>query len=245
MIHRIEIVGLGPHRRFAAELSPDGTTVISGPSEIGKSTILEALLLALLGRGTGGRFRTELINDRADKAGVRLTLKSGLIVERGVNRKKKMTRALITADKRRTISSESALSRELGITGEDPDIARMVMVPLSWQPMVAANARPFRDLLTRIFPPGDTPAMVKALMGEQQLVVSDAEAVWTEKEVIAARRGARKKQDEASGRLDALTAQRDQLQQPVAPVAGSPLPHHEAIAAEKSAATALQTATEA
>ncbi len=245
MIHRIEIVGLGPHRRFAATLSPDGTTVISGPSEVGKSTILEALLLALLGRGSGGRFRAELINDRAERAGVRLTLKSGLIVERGVSRARKMTRALITPEKRRTISSESALSRELGFIGDDPEIAAMVMVPLSWQPMVAANARPFRDALARILPPGDAPAMVAELMAERQLPVSDAEAAWSEGEVLAARRDARKRQDEATGSLDALTAQRDRLQQPDPQVTGTPLPHDQAVAAERAAAETLQAAAEA
>lgn len=245
MIHRIEIVGLGPHRRFAAELSPDGATVISGPSEIGKSTILEALLFALLGRSTGGRFRTELINDKAERAGVQLTLKSGLIVERGMNRKKRMTRAIISADKRRSMSSESALSRELGLTGEDPEIARMVMVPMSWQPMVATNARPFRDALTRILPPGDTPALVRELMVQQQHTVSDVEVSWTEKEALAARRVARKKHDEAAGRLEALTAQRERLQQPTpaADSSGAP-PHAEAVAAEQTASATLQAATE-
>ncbi|MDG1479212.1 MAG: AAA family ATPase [Myxococcota bacterium] len=245
MIHRIEIVGLGPHRRFATELSPDGTTVISGPSEIGKSTVLEALVFALLGRGTSGRFRTELINDRAERVGVRLTLKSGLIVERGMTRKKKMTRAIISADKRRSMSSESALSRELEFIGEDPEIARMVMVPMSWQPMVATNARPFRDALIRILPPGDTPALVEELMVQQQHTVSNVEAGWSEKEALAARRIARKKQDEAAGRLEALTAQRDRLQQPTpAADSGGALPHAEAVAAEQTASAALQAATE-
>ena len=245
MIHRIEIVGLGPHRRFALELNPSGTTIVSGPSEIGKSTIVEALLLALLGKSSSGRFRAELINERSDQAGVRLTLTSGLIIERGVSRSKKMTRALITADKRRSISSDTALMREVAIAGQDIEIARMIMVPLSWQPMVAANARPFRDALARILPAADTAAVVTELMDEKDLAVSAEEASWDEKKALAARRASRKAQDEATGSLAALTAQRDRLQQPLPPAAGSAPPYDQAKAAEQSAAAALKAATEA
>ena len=242
MIHRIEIVGLGPHRRFAAELSPDGTTVISGPSEIGKSTILEAILLGLLGRGTVGRFRPELIHERAENAGVRITLNSGLIIERGFSRTRPMKRAIITPTKRRSISSEKAMAREIGIVGEDPEIALMVMVPLYWQPMIAANARPFRDALARILPPADTAAIIKQEMASVGHTVSDEEAGWTEKQALAARRGARKALDEAVGSLTALRAQQERLQQPL-PATGA-VPHEQIVAAERAAAEALHELTE-
>ena len=245
MIHRIEIIGLGPHRHFALELNPSGTTIISGPSEIGKSTILEALLLALLGRGASGRFRAEMINDRSDRAGIRLTLRSGLIIEREVSRAKKVTRALITAEKRRSISSDTALMREVGIAGQDPEIARMIMAPLSWQPMVAANARPFRDALARILPAADTAAVVRELIEEKRLPLSEEEARWDERQAMAARRSTRKAQDEAIGCLAALNAQRDRLQQRLPPVAGDAPPYDEALAAEQLAAAALKDATEA
>lgn len=213
MISRIEIVGLGPHKRSLIALDPAGTTTVSGPSEIGKSTLLEAILFTLLGRSTGGRFRTESIHDSVERAEVKITLDDGRVLKRTVTRSKSVGRAIITNGQRTTYSSESRYADALGPLVADPEAARVVMTPLAWQELIAANARPFRDLLTRAMPSADPTREVAEIMEEQSLSVSQEELSWTEKQASTARRNARRQRDSLTGAAETIDEQIAHTQQ--------------------------------
>ncbi len=234
MIGRIEISGLGPHRRFSAELSPLGATTLAGPSEIGKTTLLEAVLFALLGKGVGGRFRTEAIHDDAEKAEVRLTLASGLIIERTIDRERSITRALISGDEPEAFRTERGFARAVGRVAQDPELTRLIITPLAWTELAATNARPLRDLLARLLPSPDTAARVRAEMIARGGTITAEEAIWTERQASNARRDARRARDKAQGSLGALEAQRDRLAAPPEPDTG---PSLAALRAEEAAAS--------
>jgi len=207
MITRLEIVGLGPHKRSLITLDPAGITTISGPSEIGKSTILESILITLLGRGASGRFRTELIHDTVDKAEVKVSLQDGRILRRTISRSKSVTRNIITNGQKQSFSSEARYAEALGSLAADPEATRVIVAPLGWQSLITANARPFRDLLTRAMPSADPAQEVANIMEEHGLAVSTAELAWTEKDATAARRAFRRDRDQLTGSVSTLEDQ--------------------------------------
>jgi len=198
MFKRLSILGLGPHRDFQATLQADGITVLSGPSEAGKSFILEAMLLCLWGQSTRGKFQPEAIHEDFSKAVVELTLDDGRTLRRSITRSRSTTRVIIEADQRQSYPNEDAFRAALGPLGRDPEILRLVLVPLGWQPLVAGNARKFRDLLGRILPEADVAAEIRRRMSGHR--VSDDECAWSEKDATTYRRDARKVRDHHEGR---------------------------------------------
>jgi hypothetical protein len=216
MFKRIAIAGLGPHADFAADLDPEGTTLLSGPSEAGKSFVLEALVFVLWGRSARGKFAPEAIRDGGTKASVELTLASGRILRRSVTRSRAMTRSVVAGGQKTSYDNEPGFVAAIPEIGDDADAARLVIVPMSWESLIDGNARAFRDILARILPGGDVGAEVATRMALEGHAVRPGEATLSEKEAMERRRDAKRARDEAEGRrqgavervtaLEALTA---------------------------------------
>jgi hypothetical protein len=203
MLKNISIRGLGPHSEFSAEFNPRGTTIVSGASEVGKSMLVDAVLFALWGRRVGGRFAPEAIREGHDKVVVELTLDSGLVVRRSMTRSRSVTRSITIGSQREVHATEDAFAKALEKLGADSEALRLVIAPLEGIPLVAANARAFRDVLTRILPTGDTEAVLRSLMTDRGFNLRPGEGAMTEKGVLKARRDARSARDRATGRIAA------------------------------------------
>jgi hypothetical protein len=127
MFKRIAIAGLGPHADFAADLDPEGTTLLSGPSEAGKSFVLEALVFVLWGRSARGKFAPEAIRDGGTKASVELTLASGRILRRSVTRSRAMTRSVVAG------GQKTSYDNEPGFVAAIPDRSDELGVAHRWE----------------------------------------------------------------------------------------------------------------
>ncbi|MEZ4240631.1 MAG: AAA family ATPase [Myxococcota bacterium] len=212
MLQRMTITGLGPHQDFTAQFNPSGRTLIAGPSESGKTFVLEAITFCLWGRSHGGKFRTDAINDEEQKAVVEILLDSGRLIRRSMTRGSSQQRSVTIGEDTQTFTSESAFLSALGDLGSDTEALRVVIAPFEWVSMVEGNARPFRDLLARILPEADVGSEVEALMAAKGFSCEPGESTKTEKEVMALRSTARKARDEASGRLQAAEERMSGLQ---------------------------------
>jgi len=198
MFTRLSILGLGPHRDFQCALHSDGTTLLSGPSESGKSFVLEAILLCLWGQSSSGSFQPAAIHDDFSKAVVELTLDDGRTLRRSITRTRSTTRIILQGDQRESYANEEAFREAIGVLGRDPEALRLVLTPMAWQPLVAGNARKFRDVLGRILPPADLGAEIRRRMSGHPL--TETECQWSEKEATQHRREARKERDRRDGR---------------------------------------------
>ncbi|MEZ4323016.1 MAG: AAA family ATPase [Myxococcota bacterium] len=207
MIKRMKIVGLGPHLDFRAELDPRGENTVTGPSESGKSFLVEAVLFALYGRSTAGRFRPEAIHDGGTRALVELTLDSGLTVRRTITRSRSTTRAVVLGTEETSYGSEAQLAEALGPLGRDPEAVHTVLVPQSWQELASGNARKLRDLLARVLPSVGQADIIRALVAEEGFELQPGEEGLTDAQAGARRRDARKLRDESAGRVQ-LSAER-------------------------------------
>jgi len=221
MIKRIAIAGLGPHVNFSADLNPQGANTLAGPSESGKSFVLEAIALALWGQSTAGKFMPEAVNDKSKKAVVELTLDSGRVIRRTVTRTRSQTRSITLAGEKTQYANEPDFAAALQDLADDPDVLRLVVIPQTWQPLVSGNARKFRDLLGRVLPKGDVQAEVARLLSEGGFEPRDQELAWDEKRAMAHRRESRKTRDHAAGRRDSANERIEALaaNEPPAPTA--------------------------
>ncbi|MCB9676881.1 MAG: hypothetical protein H6737_17330 [Alphaproteobacteria bacterium] len=201
VIKRIKIVGLGPHVDFRAELDPRGENTVTGPSESGKSFLVEAVLFALYGRSAVGRFRPEAIHDGANRALVELTLDSGLTVRRTMTGSRSTTRTLVLGPEETSHASEAKFAEALGPLGADPEAVATVLVPLAWQELASGNARKLRDLLARVLPSVGQSDIVRSIVEDAGFTLDPGEADLDESQVGARRRDARKLRDESAGRL--------------------------------------------
>lgn len=211
MLKRIRIAGLGPHLDFRAEFDPRGENNVTGPSESGKSFLVEAVVFALYGRSVGGRFRPEAVHDQGKRALVELTLDSGLTVRRTITRSRSTTRSLGPAQDDSSYSSEASFATALGKLGEDPDAVVTVLAPMHWTTLVGGNARKFRDLLARVLPSVGTEDILRSAIEEAGFTVDDADLTLTDSQASSKRRDARKRRDEASGRLQLARERLDAL----------------------------------
>ncbi len=202
MIQQLTIRGLGPHDALDLSISP-GETTIHGASESGKTSLIEAVCFVLFGKtARGKRFPTAQIRDGATTASVELRLSDGRSARRTIDRQRPGTRSVDG----RPASTEVAFLQHLGLP--DPEVARVVIVPLAWVELAATNARPLRDLLTRVLPEGDVAAEVTRRLTEAGHAIVDAsEARMEARAVEKVRREIRRDRDRASGRVDALAAQ--------------------------------------
>ena len=211
MIRFLTINNLGPHDHFYCEFDPHGVTRISGPSEIGKTTIIEALLFAFWGRSNAGKFRAEQIRDGADGALVEVELDTGEVIRRSITRARTQQRSIIADGSERRFSSEAKFAAALGPLGVDPELGSLILSPQGWIELIAANARAFRDVLTRVLPDGDLGGVVARLMQARGYDVAADEANASEKEVMALRRGFKKSLGQQEGRRDAALELIDRL----------------------------------
>jgi hypothetical protein len=203
MLERMTISGFGPHRDFTAEFNPTGITVVSGPSEAGKTSILEAITFCLWGRSHRGKFGPEAIHEGMPKTSVEIALDSGRIISRSFTQSKTQRRCITLGEQTQNYTTEAAFSEALGDLGRDTDALRLVLIPFEWVPMVEGNARPFRDLLARLLPEANVGAEVEKWMAEKGYTLDPGEADQSEKDVMSLRSSARKTKDEAAGRLAA------------------------------------------
>lgn len=224
MLQRIKIQGLGPHLDFRAELDPRGENTVTGPSEAGKSFLVEAVAFALFGRSSLGKFRPEAIHDGQSKALVELTLDSGRTIRRTITRSRSQTRTISLAGMEESYSTENAFAEALGELGQDPEAVMLVSVPQFWQELSAGNARKLRDALARILPGGDLTETVRELVEAAGQTVSDEEAGLDDKRAGARRREARRLRDEAEGRLQLARERLTALQGTTLPDPGSDKP---------------------
>jgi len=204
MITQVSISGLGPHLDFTAELDPRGTNILSGPSESGKSFLVEAIVFCLWGKSVQGKFQPEAIHDGADKAEVEIHLDSGRILRRSITRGRSQQRQITLAGDTQSYSSDKKFAEALGELAEDEEAVRVVVVPMAWKPLVATNARKFRDLLMRLLPEGDVVGEVQRLVTEAGFSCTEEEAELEDKVVNKKRSAARKSRDEAAGRVQSV-----------------------------------------
>lgn len=207
MIRSVDIYDLGPHARATVAFGT-GTTRVSGPSESGKSALVEAVCFALWGKTSDGtRFPEALIRDGAPGVAVELQLDDQRVVRRTLGRTGDGERAIDG----RALASEAAFARALGPLG-DARIGQLVMVPLAWTVLARANARPLRDLVLELLPGSDPAEEVARRVHEVgHTLRAPAEARLDEKQVAKLRRDARKSRDEAEGRRQALAERTDAL----------------------------------
>ena len=202
MLKEIRVAGLGPHEATVIQLNPRGTTEIRGPSEAGKSFLLESACVALGGIGTDGRpLPVEALRDGSDKCEVVAVTAKGSEIRRTATRKGSKSRTLQKLDEAPVAyPTDAAFSEALGPLG-NTDL-RLVMAPLSWRELSQGNARPLRDFLTRILPPADLRAEVEELMAASGFKLRKSEPV-DEKSATELRRLANSSRDTAAGRLEA------------------------------------------
>lgn len=158
MLTRITIHGLGPYAdRITHEIDPDGVTEIAGPSEHGKSTLIDGTCLALLGVDAAGSAREleELITDGTSRAEIELTTKKGTTIRRTRTRGGSQTRTIGDND----YKAEEDLARKLGPIARTVragkgtvHVARLVMAPLAWCALAqsAHGGSELRDALDAI-----------------------------------------------------------------------------------------------
>ncbi len=203
MLQQLTVSGLGPHEDFTAQFNPTGRTVVTGPSESGKTSLLEAITFCLWGRSWGGKFRPEAIHDGMSKAVVEMVLDSGRCIRRSVTRSRSQKRTIKIGEELTEYATEAKFLEALDDLGRDIDTLRVVLAPMEWVPMVSGNARAFRDLLASILPDADVGSEVERLMAEAGQSLHDGDLDLTEKEVMSRRLASKKARDEAQGRLDA------------------------------------------
>lgn len=168
MITRLTVWGLGPHvTPETVRLNATGTTVVAGPSQAGKTMLVEALCFLLWGCDSKGKaFPVELINRDAEEVGVEVVLRSGTLLRRTMTRGRRITREMEKAGVPKSCGTEKEWRAELGALGDDR--LRLALVPLGWVPLVegAGGGRPWRDFVGAFLPMQDTRAIVGELLDE-------------------------------------------------------------------------------
>ncbi|MFH1572293.1 MAG: ATP-binding protein [Gemmatimonadota bacterium] len=170
MLRQINIRCLGPHEALTLDLDPEGTTVVTGPSEVGKSFLMRAVCFALWGCDLDGKpLDSGAIREGHKKAEVTITLKTGTVITRTKTTGGSVTRALRKNGETTPYTTDTAFAAALGKAG-NPDL-RLAMVPgaelgRGWQALAAGNARALRDTLTAYLPPADLRGEVERIMEE-------------------------------------------------------------------------------
>lgn len=216
MIASLLLAGLGPHTetRLAFD-NPTGAHEIRGASMVGKSTVIDAVCLALWGVGHDGKpFPVEAIADDAEKALVELTTAKGTTFRRTLNRKRGITRAIVRDGEETALRTEEDFRQKLGPLGDRWDLCRVAMVPMSWVSLVQGNARAFRDVLAAVLPAADLRAEVARIMGDAGHEMRKVDPV-DPKLAEGVRREANKAADQAAGKAKADHDRVVDLEQPV------------------------------
>lgn len=193
MITSIRAKHLGPHADHTVVLG--GQTTIEAPMQAGKSTIIDALCIALWGVDRDGKsVPADMVRDGYAKA----TAEVSAHIDGTDHR---WARSL-TSGRKWSREYRSTSTSLLDLTGADmadtvpwSPLARLVVVPLAWLPLAQGpgGGRPLRDALDELLPgPSGADVLAEALHpGEPD----------TEKLASAARRDAKRDADEAVGAL--------------------------------------------
>lgn len=198
MFTRLELVAVGPHDHAILDLSPTGRTDVYGPSECGKSYLVEGVCDTIGGAGSDGKpLPVESIRDGADRREGIVTTATGAVLRRTCTRSGSVTRTITRADGSvEKYASDEKLRAALRGLG-NPDL-RYALAPFAWRRLTVDGARPLRDLLLRYLPPADLRAEVARLMAPAVLRRDDP---LDGKGAENARRDANRRRDEAAGRL--------------------------------------------
>lgn len=179
MITRVTAADFGPYDHTDIEI-PDafGWTEIAGPSQSGKSTLVEIVLGTLLGVGPGGAaIDTEAVRDGADKLHAEVAVSSGTTVSLGMTRRRSATRAIARDEVSTPLASREALLAKLGPVGQRPDVSRLVIAPMEWRVLLEKDlGRPLRDLLVSILQGQSAREVVRQLMAQRELAFHDSDA---------------------------------------------------------------------
>lgn len=205
MIKTMRIQGLGPHADTVAELNPVGTTEVVGRSECGKTTLIDAACFVLWGVDRAGApFGAATLRGEEATAEV-VTAKGSRLVRtlrvRGDKRSVRRER-VDAAGVVEVYATEKAWADALGPLGRAGDVARLAMVPQSWQALALGEGggRPLRDALLAVTARAavDVRALVAELAGE---AYREGDAV-DEKGATEARRAARSRADHLKGKAE-------------------------------------------
>ncbi|MCK5550755.1 MAG: AAA family ATPase [Hyphomicrobiaceae bacterium] len=212
MLQTIEVAGLGPHTDTRISLEPMSANTITGPSEAGKSTLIDAVCFALWGTDRTGRpIDIRAMQAEAREIRVALELANGATVVRTLRRSKEGGRGKTTRILRdREYRTEKEWTAALRDLGENVPALRQVVVPMAWRPLVegAGHGRPFRDVLASILPKADLAAIVAELMREEGYSFERGDPIH-ERDAEEIRRRANRDRDRAAGdaeRLELLVA---------------------------------------
>lgn len=211
MLQRIRIDGLGPIETADLELGM-GVMTLTGPSEVGKTSVMEATCFALWATDSDGKaFPVEAIRDGADDMSVELTLASGMRIYRKISRKnRKQVRKIVSKGIETEYALEDSMTEALGILAEDKELLRLVMVPYAWQPMATQNARKLRDNLSKVLPEVDLRHVVDDIMLGKGWEMGPHDPI-IESDAVEARRVANLRVTKAEGVLEAVTQMLDDL----------------------------------
>jgi hypothetical protein len=184
-----------------------GANTISGPSEAGKSTLIDAVCFALWGLDRSGRpINLESMQADADEIRVSLSLANGALIVRTLRRSKECGRGKTTRILRdhehRTEKDWTAALRDLG---ENVPALRQIVVPMAWRALVegSGHGRPFRDLLASILPKADLAAVVAELMTDDGFSFERGDPIH-ERDAEEIRRRATRQKHHAAGDVDRL-----------------------------------------
>jgi len=205
MFTAIRIKGLGPYTDYEQVLDPRGSNTVAGPSQSGKSTLLEAVCFALWGTDSRGKpFPADAIHDGSKRAEVELVTARSTI-RRTMTRKRSQTRTITSDDGPREYTSEAAFQaaiKGLGRQVGKVHVGRLLAVPMAWVELAegAGGGRPLRNALAAILP-GEDADEVARLMAEAGQKSREGDPTTTNA-AMDDRRQARRRLDHASGSLE-------------------------------------------
>ena len=213
MIAAISIRGLGPHEDTNIRLAPRGRSTLSGQSEAGKTSTIDAVALAFWGTDRFGKpFDAASIRDGEQEVSVTVELANGAKIHRrlAVNAKGKIvvrTRRLTDrhGDVHTTTTDKDWISLLREKRFPAPTAMRLAMVPFAWLRLAQGpgDGRPLRDALSAILPAVDRRAIVRDLMVERDTQLREGDAI-SEDLAVEQRRKANAAVLRASGVVDGL-----------------------------------------
>ena len=215
MFTQIKIQGLGPCCG-TFDINPSGETTVVGRSQIGKSTLIEALCLCLWGTGLDGRpMHIDAITDDADRAFVDLTTGRGAKLSRSMSRKRKQVRTYTQPGEEvgEEFGTEKGwakhvlkvLGREIPVGRRKVHAGRLIAVPFAWEELAdsTGGGRELRDLLDAILGGGESLRdVVASIMTKAGAELADGDPLKL-KEAEEERRKAKLAAERAAGAVEA------------------------------------------
>lgn len=221
MLASLVLVGFMAYERSEFSFDAEGVTTIYGASESGKSCLIEGVMFALFGQDADGdEFPIDGIRDGFDRVEAELTTGWGKTLRRTMTRKRSHGRSIVEDGDTSVIPTEDGWRQGLGPVGANPEIARLVMSPFQWVPLLTTQlGRPLRDVVLSLLPKVDARAVVGELLeaGKHTMRTGDPIDEAAAKKLLTATNSNR---DEMKGRLESA---RDRLLTASTPV-GAPAP---------------------